>query len=105
MTQASASRQHNETDPPTGTTGDDKGEGLSEWEPRIGVAVRDTATRRIGRVMDRVGGLYQLRPLKGGLEWDAHRDTLHPVTASDLLGAEVAVVNARSSGAPWGTLQ
>ncbi|MFJ8231692.1 hypothetical protein ACIQ9E_17305 [Streptomyces sp. NPDC094448] len=105
MTQASASQRHNEADPSAGTTGGGKGEVLSEWEPRIGAAVRDTATRRIGRVMDRVGGLYQLRPLKGGLEWDAHGGTLHPVTASDLLSAEVAVVNARSIGALPGAPQ
>ncbi|MFF3555678.1 hypothetical protein ACFYXL_20000 [Streptomyces tsukubensis] len=66
------------------------------WAPGIGDAVCDTATRRIGRVMDRTSGLYQLRPLKGGIEWDADHRDLRPAAASDLLSAEVAVANVRS---------
>jgi hypothetical protein len=35
----------------------------------IGSTVRDTATGRVGRLMDRYGTRYRVRPLGGGREW------------------------------------
>ncbi|QDY79311.1 hypothetical protein FQU76_25420 [Streptomyces qinzhouensis] len=67
------------------------------WEPQIDDIVRDSETNRIGRVMDRFGVRYSLRPLKGGCEWEARPGDLHPVTMSDLLSTAVAELNQRSS--------
>ncbi|QKW08181.1 hypothetical protein HUT18_19155 [Streptomyces sp. NA04227] len=39
--------------------------------PVVGETVRDTNRDRVGVVMGREGGLFQLRPPGGGLEWDA----------------------------------
>ncbi|AZK94463.1 MULTISPECIES: H/ACA ribonucleoprotein complex subunit GAR1/NAF1 [Streptomyces] len=72
-------------------------ESTAPWKPRIGDTVRDTALKRIGRVMDRFGSRYYLRPLNGGCEWDAHPDDLRPATASDVLAPAVAEANQRSS--------
>ncbi|WAL98111.1 hypothetical protein [Streptomyces sp. Je 1-369] len=36
----------------------------------IGTLVIDEARKRLGVVMDRVGGRYQLRSPSGGREWD-----------------------------------
>ncbi|GLF97249.1 hypothetical protein [Streptomyces yaizuensis] len=46
---------------------------------REGLVVRDAATRAVGRVMGHVGGRVQLRPLRGGREWDALPEDLSPV--------------------------
>ncbi|WUC39788.1 hypothetical protein OG956_05620 [Streptomyces sp. NBC_00557] len=60
--------------------------------------VEDTATRRIGRVVDFIGGYVQLRPLGGGREWDAEARALRPVGGEEALSAGVAAANARSRG-------
>lgn len=65
------------------------------YAPRVGDTVRD-AKGRVGRVMGDVGGRYQLRPLNGGLEWDAKGDGLAPAIQSDALSEAVADVNSRS---------
>lgn len=68
--------------------------------PAPGTLVRDTATNRIGRVMDGPWGTrVALRPEGGGTEWDAELDKLRPVSMSELLSARVAEANRRSRGA------
>ncbi|WP_231650118.1 hypothetical protein, partial [Streptomyces clavuligerus] len=47
--------------------------------PEVGQVVRDAATSAVGRVMGHVGGRVQLRPLRGGREWDALPEDLTPV--------------------------
>ncbi|AZK95700.1 hypothetical protein B7R87_18915 [Streptomyces tsukubensis] len=69
----------------------------SSWEPQVDDIVRDAGSNRIGRVMDRFGARYSLRPLTGGREWEARSGDLRPVTTSDLLSAAVAKTNQRSS--------
>ncbi|MFJ6569960.1 hypothetical protein ACIQNU_21315 [Streptomyces sp. NPDC091292] len=69
---------------------------LHQFEPLFGEIVSDASNGRTGRVMDRVGGCYQLRPLNGGVEWDAQPANLRPVALSDALREGVAEVNARS---------
>lgn len=69
--------------------------GERPYEPRLGDTVRD-AKGRVGRVMGDVGGRYQLRPLKGGSEWDAKADDLTPAIQSDALSGAVAEVDSRS---------
>lgn len=65
---------------------------------RFGDTVRDTNSGRIGEVMGFVGPYVQLRPLGGGIEWDACPDRLEPVAPSDALRPSVARANARSRG-------
>ncbi|MGW1673699.1 hypothetical protein [Streptomyces sp. NPDC002324] len=64
----------------------------------LGDTVRDAGSGRIGRVMGFVGPYVQLRPVGGGLEWDALLEGLGPVTRSEALSDSVARSNARSRG-------
>lgn len=70
---------------------------MIDHEPEIGDLVYDDSTRRVGRVMDRIGTRWQPRPPGGGREWDT-RGPLRPATAADSLSAGVALANARSRG-------
>ncbi|MGW6456399.1 hypothetical protein ACWF94_10800 [Streptomyces sp. NPDC055078] len=65
----------------------------------IGAVVRDSAVGRVGRVMGDVGGRVQLRPLNGGVEWDALPERLSPAAQSDAMSEAVAEANAQSR---WG---
>ncbi|MFE6287689.1 hypothetical protein [Streptomyces sp. NPDC057877] len=67
-------------------------------EPRIGDTVRDTDTGKIGQVMGFQGPYIQLRPIGGGVEWDAYPANLRPVSPSEALSAGVSAANARSRG-------
>ncbi|WP_405831959.1 hypothetical protein [Streptomyces sp. NBC_01176] len=64
--------------------------------PGVGVAVHDTARDRVGRVMGHEGPYLQVRPLGGGVEWDAEPGHLRPLSQDELLSALVAEANARS---------
>jgi hypothetical protein len=64
----------------------------------VGTVVVDEARGRVGEVMDRQGDRLQLRPLRGGREWDAHPARVRPATTSERLSAAVAAVNAVSRG-------
>lgn len=68
------------------------------YEPRPRDTVTDTAANRVGQVVDIIGTVVWLRPVGGGIEWDAHPEDLLPVTAAERLSAGLAVVNARSRG-------
>ncbi|MFH8405605.1 hypothetical protein ACH4FX_12630 [Streptomyces sp. NPDC018019] len=65
-----------------------------------GQIVFDTAQRRVGRVMDKVGTYIQLRPLGGGREWDADPERLRPPTPRELLSARLAAANRDSESGP-----
>lgn len=71
---------------------------MSGYAPEIGTIVRDSRKDKVGRVMGHVGGRVQLRPLAGGLEWDARLADLAPVPLFEALGPAVAAANARSRG-------
>ncbi|MFE9567468.1 hypothetical protein ACFYMW_03065 [Streptomyces sp. NPDC006692] len=70
------------------------------YEPEPGDVVEDAGRGRVGRVMGHEGPYVQLRPLRGGLEWDAEPGGLEPVSQpqSDALSAAVAETNQRSRG-------
>ncbi|GAA2648425.1 hypothetical protein [Streptomyces vastus] len=70
---------------------------MNGYTPEIGDFVWDEATGKVGRVMDRVGPYWQLKPPGGGREWDAC-GPLRPATAAERLSAGVALANARSRG-------
>ncbi|MFQ6193715.1 hypothetical protein [Streptomyces sp. NPDC000405] len=42
----------------------------------IGRVVHDHGRGRLGKVMDKVGPRYQLRPLDGGREWETDHDNI-----------------------------
>lgn len=58
--------------------------------PVQGMTVYDEGADRFGTVAEvSPTGLVFLRPLGGGLEWDARRESLRPATTSDLLAERV----------------
>ncbi|MGW0711856.1 hypothetical protein ACWD4G_38880 [Streptomyces sp. NPDC002643] len=71
---------------------------MTVYAPAVGDTVEDTAVRRVGRVMGFVGPFVQLRPVDGGLEWDAEPGGLRCLTRAEALSASVAAANARSRG-------
>ncbi|MGW4030105.1 hypothetical protein ACWEFL_12410 [Streptomyces sp. NPDC004838] len=66
------------------------------YEPEPGDVVLDAATRRVGRVMDRVGARVQIRPLNGGREWDARPEDVSPAAQSDAMREAVSQANAQT---------
>ncbi|MFI9616924.1 hypothetical protein ACIHCM_35550 [Streptomyces sp. NPDC052023] len=68
------------------------------YRPKLHELVEDAGSRRIGKVMGFEGPYVQLRPVGGGVEWDARPENLKPVRTSEGLGAAVAAANARSRG-------
>nr|WP_093778962.1 hypothetical protein [Streptomyces sp. yr375] len=58
----------------------------------------DVEANKIGRVVDFVGSRVWLRPIGGGLEWNARPEDLRPVTTAETLSKDVAAANARSRG-------
>ncbi|QNP75905.1 hypothetical protein IAG44_22645 [Streptomyces roseirectus] len=65
---------------------------------RLGDVVRDTGRGKVGEVMGFIGPYVQVRPVGGGIEWDARPELLRPVSAAEALSANVSVANARSRG-------
>lgn len=55
--------------------------------------VRDTASGRIGVVMDHLGTYVQLRPPGGGREWDTRPEDLRPAETGDVLLGRVQELN------------
>lgn len=92
------------------------------YEPRVHGTVVDTGSKKVGRIMGLVGPYAQLRPVGGGLEWDARPEDLRPshhdrgaqrwrgsrqrpltrrvhmTTTADSMSAECAVAHARLRG-------
>ncbi|MGY5131307.1 hypothetical protein ACWGJW_02605 [Streptomyces nigrescens] len=64
------------------------------YSPAMGEVVWDSDRDRVGTVMGHEGPCYQLRPLKGGVEWDARN--IAPMSQTEVLSARVAVANART---------
>ncbi|MFE8941245.1 hypothetical protein ACFYNX_27690 [Streptomyces sp. NPDC007872] len=67
--------------------------------PEIGEVAKDLGTGKIGLVMGEQHGKVQLRPLSGGLEWDAEPREIVAPRAQEELSARLAVANKRSR---WG---
>ncbi|MFB7632876.1 hypothetical protein ACFC0M_18310 [Streptomyces sp. NPDC056149] len=73
---------------------------MTAYVPAKGEFVRDRSRGRVGRVMDRAGARFQLRPIGGGVEWDVDPADLEPVPVSAVLSEHVAELNRRS-GRPF----
>ncbi|MBH1933652.1 hypothetical protein I5Q34_04975 [Streptomyces sp. AV19] len=67
--------------------------------PSPGDFVIGTRTGRLGQVMADDGPRLQLRPPRGGLEWDAERNVVRPATDAERLSAKVQIANSASR---WG---
>jgi hypothetical protein len=70
---------------------------MNGYTPQLDDLVFDKATRKVGRVVDRIGPYWQLKPPGGGREWDAH-GPLRLATQAERLSCGVALANARSRG-------
>ncbi|WP_189708959.1 hypothetical protein [Streptomyces anandii] len=67
-----------------------------QTRPGIGELAKDTASGRIGIVMGEVGARVQIRPIGGGVEWDARPDNVVALTAREELSARLAIRNGNS---------
>ncbi|MEU6440209.1 hypothetical protein [Streptomyces sp. NPDC047046] len=63
----------------------------------VGALVVDRRSGKVGVVMGHVGTYVQLRPPRGGREWDVPPADVRPPTPAEVLSAKVAVANRR-----WG---
>ncbi|TVZ89389.1 hypothetical protein [Streptomyces sp. BK340] len=63
--------------------------------PDVGELVYDTKRDRVGEVVDYQAGRALLRPLGGGIEWEADPDELWPADANERLRARVNEMNTR----------
>ncbi|QNP71504.1 hypothetical protein IAG44_20100 [Streptomyces roseirectus] len=66
--------------------------------PAIGALVRDAASDKVGEFRGTWAGKWALRPIKGGVEWEADPRDVHAVTPEQRMHAEVGKANARSRG-------
>ncbi|MEU9335173.1 hypothetical protein AB0D49_18675 [Streptomyces sp. NPDC048290] len=66
--------------------------------PEIGAIMLDTARDRIGEFRGVAGPYWFLRPMRGGIEWEANPEHVRPATPAERLHAETARANARSRG-------
>ncbi|GAA3376841.1 hypothetical protein GCM10020367_50130 [Streptomyces sannanensis] len=64
-----------------------------------GTIVVDERTDRVGEVMGAEGPYVQLRPLRGGREWDADSARVRIATPAERLSMALAEANAASSAA------
>ncbi|MFD8135079.1 hypothetical protein [Streptomyces mirabilis] len=67
-----------------------------QTRPGIGELAKDSARGRIGVVMGEIGGRVQIRPIRGGKEWDAMPDNVVALSAREELNARLAVKNGNS---------
>lgn len=67
-----------------------------QTRPGIGELAKDSARGRIGVVMGEIGGRVQIRPIRGGKEWDAMPDNVVALSAREELSARLAVKNGNS---------
>lgn len=65
--------------------------------PGVGAVAVDRRNGKVGVVMGHVGPYVQLRPPRGGREWDVPPEDVRPPTPAEELSAKVAVANRR-----WG---
>ncbi|MEU5278143.1 hypothetical protein AB0G87_17210 [Streptomyces asoensis] len=59
----------------------------------VGEVAKDSASGRIGVVMGEIGGRVQMRPVRGGREWDAMPGDVVALSAREELSARLAVRN------------
>jgi hypothetical protein len=68
------------------------------YEP--GTLLYDPATSRVGEYQARSGPHAMLRPVGGGLEWQANPVSLRPATDRERLSAGVRAANSRALAMP-----
>ncbi|MEU1118395.1 MULTISPECIES: hypothetical protein [unclassified Streptomyces] len=78
----------------TATTPETDGHTIS---PDAGALAVDRRNGKVGVVMGHVGTYVQLRPPRGGREWDVPPGDVRTPTSAEELSAKVAVANRR-----WG---
>ncbi|MFF4590962.1 hypothetical protein [Streptomyces sp. NPDC001388] len=64
--------------------------------PGIGELAKDKASGRIGVVMGELGGRVQMRPVRGGREWDAMPGNVVALSAREELSARLDAKNGNS---------
>lgn len=67
-----------------------------QTRPGIGELAKDSASGRIGVVMGDLGGRVQMRPMRGGKEWDAMPDNVVALGAREELSARLTIKNGNS---------
>ncbi|MGW6267488.1 MULTISPECIES: hypothetical protein [unclassified Streptomyces] len=68
----------------------------SEAVPDVGAVAVDTATGRVGVVMEKGPSRVYLRPPGGGKEWEAEQGSVRRADRHEELQVKVARVNAES---------
>ncbi|MGW6023941.1 hypothetical protein [Streptomyces sp. NPDC055099] len=68
----------------------------SKAVPDVGAVAVDTATGRVGVVMERGSLFVYLRPPGGGTEWEAKHGSVRKADPHEELQAKVAKANAES---------
>ncbi|MFD9423264.1 MULTISPECIES: hypothetical protein [unclassified Streptomyces] len=67
--------------------------------PTPGTLMVDTSRKdRVGEFRGVAGPYWALRPVRGGVEWEADPEHLRPANRIERLRAETARCNARSEG-------
>ncbi|MFJ9962712.1 hypothetical protein [Streptomyces avermitilis] len=64
-----------------------------QTRPVIGELAKDSATGRIGVVMGETGGRVQMRPVRGGRQWEAVPGDVVAPSAREELSARLAMRN------------
>nr|WP_231905585.1 hypothetical protein [Streptomyces davaonensis] len=67
-----------------------------QTRPDIGDLAKDRVRGCIGIVMGEIGGRVQIRPIGGGVEWDALPSNVVAPSAREELSARLAIKNASS---------
>ncbi|MFJ9739335.1 hypothetical protein [Streptomyces sp. NPDC101166] len=67
-----------------------------QTRPGIGELAKDSASGRIGVVMGKIGGRVQMRPVRGGKEWDAMPGSVVALSAREELSARLGARNGNS---------
>ncbi|MGW7045558.1 hypothetical protein ACWGDT_23220 [Streptomyces avermitilis] len=64
-----------------------------QTRPGIGELAKDSVRGRVGVVMGEIGGRVQMRPIRGGREWDAMPGDVVALSAREELSARLATKN------------
>ncbi|MEU8975429.1 hypothetical protein AB0D11_40515 [Streptomyces monashensis] len=65
-----------------------------QTRPGVRELAKDTGSGRIGVVMGKVGGRVQMRPVGGGVEWDARPDNVVTPSEQEKLTVRPAITSS-----------
>ncbi|MFF7295294.1 hypothetical protein [Streptomyces sp. NPDC008265] len=68
----------------------------TSWEPQRGDLVKVKSRGQLGTLMGCDWGMFQVRPVEGGIEWDVARDDVEKPTDQERISAGVRRANALS---------